>query len=214
VRGAKRVRIVDGRFYDNQDDGVGISDRAADVEIAGCALEGNGFRSKGKGVLVFDHSSAVLRENRIVGNRDGVTVSKRAHAKLEGNAILDSYDKGFGVTGATAEANGDRIVGSGAGRESKAAGPNADGVRATLDATLRMDGVTVTDSGDGGVVAAGDSRVVVTDSTIARNRGGDVRATERASIVVDGRELRGKDYGKPAPVKTPAPSRSDRSRRP
>jgi hypothetical protein len=214
VRGAKSVRILDGHFYRNLDDGIGVSDRATDIEIAGCLLEGNGFRSKGKGVLVFDHSHAVLRSNRIVRNRDGVTVSKRSHAVLDGNEILDSYDKGFGVTGASATAHEDRIVGSGAGRTPEGAGPNADGVRASLDASIELDAVVVTESGDAGVVAAGDSRIRVVDSTIARNGGGDVRATERAIVVVDDREVRGKDYGKPPPLKPPAPSRSDRAHRP
>jgi len=214
VRGAKGLRILDGHFYRNLDDGIGISDHADDVEIAGCLLEGNGFRSKGKGVLVFDHSHALLRSNRIVGNRDGVTVSKRSHAVLEGNEILDSYDKGFGVTGASATASEDRIVGSGAGRTPEGEGPNADGVRASLDASIELHGVVVTESGDAGVVAADDSRIRVVGSTIARNKGGDVRATERALVVVDDREIRGRDYGKPPPLKPPAPSRSDRARRP
>ena len=221
VRGARGARIIGGRFYRNQDDGIGVSDGAADVEIASCLLEENGFRTKGKGVLVFDGSRALLKSNRIVGNRDGVTVSKRSHAVLEGNEILDSYDKGLGVTGASAEARGDRIVGSGAGRSQRGPGPNADGVRASLDATVTLNGVTVTGSGDRGVVATGDSRVTIAGGRIEQNRGSDVAATERASLVIDGRELRGPDYGKPKPVKpvpvkpplSPAPPRSDPARR-
>jgi len=217
VRGARDVRILDSHFFHNLDDGIGVSDAATDVEIAGCLLEGNGFRSKGKGILVFDASRALLKGNRIVGNRDGVTVSKRAYAYLEDNDIIDSYDKGLGVTGASAEARGDRIVGSGAGRSEKGPGPNADGVRATLDATVSLTNVTVTESGDRGVIAAGDSRVTIVGGRIERNRGGDVAVNERASVVVDGREIRGPDYGRPRsskpPPAKPAPSRSDPERR-
>ena len=59
--------------------------------------------------------SAAVGAVGAVGNRDGVTVSKRSHAVLEDNEILDSYDKGLGVTGASAEARGDRIVAMGRG---------------------------------------------------------------------------------------------------
>lgn len=207
VRGARGARILDSQLYRNLDDGIGISDAATDVEIADCVSEENGFRSKGKGVLIFDHSHAVLRENRIVGNRDGVTVSKRSHALLEDNEIADSYDKGLGVTGASAEAHGDRIVGSGAGRSRHGPGPNADGVRVTLDSRVSLERVTVTESGDRGVIATGDSRVTIEAGTIARNRGGDLVVAERASLTVDGREMRGPDYGKAPPAKKPAPPR-------
>jgi hypothetical protein len=190
VRGGHEVMIRDSRFFRNSDDGIGISDAASGVTIEKCLLEDNGFRSKGKGVLVFDHSHAVLRENRIVGNRDGVTVSKRAHATLERNEIRDSYDKGLGIAGASADGAGNRILGSGAGRSSRGAGPNADGLRVTIDSSVSLSDTVISDSGDVGAVAAGRSRVDLVRPSFTGNRGGDLRVADEAVIVVDGREVR------------------------
>lgn len=213
VRAARDVTIRGGRFFGNLDDGIGISDAAVSVTVESCLLEGNGFRTKGKGVLVFDGSRAVLRDNRIVGNRDGVTVSKRAHAVLERNDILDSYDKGFGVAGASAEGTGNRILGSGSGNSPLGAAPNADGIRATIDSTVTLTDSIITGSGDVAVFASGRSRVDLIRASVAGNRGGEARVADEAVIVIDGREWRAKP---PAPVKPeperPAPVKRGRTR--
>lgn len=213
VRGARDVSIRGGRFFANSDDGIGISEAASGVVVESCLLEGNGFRSKGKGVLIFDRSRAVLRDNRIVGNRDGVTVSKRSHAVLERNDILDSYDKGFGVAGATAEGTGNRIVGSGSGRSPLGAAPNADGVRVTIDSTVTLTDSTISGSGDVAVFASGRSRVDLLRATLADNGGGEARVADEAVIVINGRELRGKPTvsAEPKPVE-PAPVKRGRTR--
>jgi hypothetical protein len=198
VRAARDVTIRGGRFF---------------ATVESCLLEANGFRSKGKGVLVFDGARAVLRDNRIVGNRDGVTVSKRAHAVLERNDILDSYDKGFGVAGASAEGTGNRILGSGSGNSPLGAAPNADGIRATIDSTVTLTDTIITGSGDVAVFASGRSRVDLIRASLAGNRGGEVRVAEEAVVVVDGREVRAKPA---APVKAeparPAPVKRGRTR--
>lgn len=213
VRAARDVTIRGGRFFANFDDGIGISDAAVGVTVESCLLEGNGFRSKGKGVLVFDGSRAVLRDNRIVGNRDGVTVSKRAHAVLERNDILDSYDKGFGVAGASAEGTGNRIVGSGSGNSPLGAAPNADGIRATIDSTVTLTDTIITGSGDVAVFASGRSRVDLIRASLAGNRGGEVRVADEAVVVLDGREVRAKPAVpvKPEPAQ-PAPLKRGRTR--
>jgi parallel beta-helix repeat protein len=186
VRGADGVSIVDSRLVANLDDGVGVSDRSKGVVIEGCVLERNGYRSKGKGILVFDHSEALLRNNRIVRNRDGVTVSNRSHAVLENNSILDSYDKGLGVTGASASGERNVISGSGAGRFEEGAGPNADGLRVTLDSSVRLERSRITGSGDCGVVVEGTSRVELAEVTMDANRRCDYRVGSDAQLVIDG----------------------------
>jgi len=192
VRGAREVTIRGGRFFANSDDGIGISYAASEVTVESCLLESNGFRTKGKGILVFDRSRAVLRDNRIVGNRDGVTVSKRSHAVLERNDILDSYDKGFGVAGASAEGAANRIIRSGAGTSPLGAAPNADGVRATIDSTVKLNDSTIIGSGDVAVFASGTSRVELTGLVLGGNGGGEVRVADDAVVVMDGREIRAK----------------------
>jgi hypothetical protein len=192
VRGAREVVIHGGRLFGNLDDGVGISEAASGVTVESCVIEGNGFRTKGKGVLVFDRSRALLRDNRIVDNRDGVTVSSRAHAVLDRNEILNSYDKGFGVAGASAEVTSTRIIGSGAGTSSRGAAPNADGVRVTIDSTVTLTDSVVTGSGDVALFAGGKSRVELVRSSLAGNRGGEVRVADEAVVTIDGRELRAK----------------------
>lgn len=205
VRGAHGVTIRGGRIFANLDDGVGISEAASGVTIESCVIEGNGFRTKGKGVLVFDNSQALLRDNRIVANRDGVTVSKRSHAVLDSNEILDSYDKGFGVAGASAAVLGTRIIGSGAGDSSRGSGPNADGVRVTIDSTVTLADTIVAGSGDVAVFAGGHSRVDLVRTLLVGNRGGDVRVADEAVVTVDGHETRAKPLP-PPPVTATAPA--------
>jgi hypothetical protein len=207
VRGGRDITIRGGRFFANLDDGVGISEAASGVTVESCVIERNGFRTKGKGILVFDGSRAVLRDNRIVGNRDGVTVSKRSHAVLDRNEILDSFDKGFGVAGASAEVIGTRIIGSGAGGSPRGAAPNADGVRVTIDSTVTLTDSVVTGSGDVAVFAGGQSRVEVVRSSLAGNRGGEVRVADEAVVAVNGSEIRAKPIVPSPPnasVTTPA----------
>lgn len=192
VRGARDVTIRGGRFFENSDDGIGISYAASEVTVENCLLENNGFRTKGKGVLVFDGSRAVLRDNRIVGNRDGVTVSKHSHAVLERNDILDSYDKGFGVAGASAEGSSNRIIRSGAGTSPLGAAPNADGIRVTIDSTVKLSDSTIVGSGDVAVFASGTSRVELNGLVLSANGGGEVRVADDAVVVMDGREIRAK----------------------
>jgi hypothetical protein len=205
VRRAREVAIRGGRFFANLDDGVGISEAATGVTVESCVIERNGFRTKGKGILVFDSSRAVLRENRIVGNRDGVTVSRRSHAVLDRNEILDSYDKGFGVAGASAELVGTRIIGSGAGSSTRAPAPNADGVRVTIDSTVTIVDSIVSGSGDVAVFAGGRSRVDIMRSSLAGNRGGEVRVADDAVVAIDGREIRAKPRAA-APTSSAAPA--------
>lgn len=187
VRRANGVLIADSRLWGNLDDGVGVSEVSKSVTIYGCQIESNGFRSKGKGVLVFDESDAVLRDNVIVGNRDGVTISKRSHAILENNRIVDSFDKGLGIAAASAEGRGNVISGSGRGARGLAPGPNADGLRATLDSSVRLENSAIIESGDAGVVAEGRSRVELVGVRMAGNHGGDVRAGPDATVIIDGR---------------------------
>src|SRR4029079_3404868 len=101
VRGgdAKKVRIESCESFDNEDDGVGISQGASDVVVDGCTLERNGFRTKGKGILVFEYATAQLRNHTIRDIPDGVTVSHRARANLIHNTLDQNFDKGLGVAG-------------------------------------------------------------------------------------------------------------------
>jgi len=188
--GALDVRIEECHAHGNQDDGVGISGGATGVVVESCLLENNGFRTKGKGILVFDYSEAVLRDNTVRSNRDGVTVSRGARARLTGNRIVDNFDKGFGVIGAEASGSGNIIARNGlTGPEGKG-GPNADGVRVTADSTLELTDTTITDNGDVGLVVTGMSSVSLTGGRIGSNRGGGVNVRDNALV-----ELRGVDVG-------------------
>jgi len=213
VRGGRDVVIRGGRFFANLDDGVGISNAASGVTVESCVIERNGFRTKGKGILVFDGSRAVLRDNRLVGNRDGVTVSRRSHAVLERNEILNSYDKGFGVAGASADVIATRIIGSGAGGSPQGPAPNADGVRVTIDSNVTLTDSVVTDSGDIAVFAGGKSRVEIVRSSLAGNRGGEIRVADEAVVAVDGREIRAKPVA-PPPAKPSLASPTTPNERP
>ena len=184
VRGRRAVDVLinDCHCFDNKDDGVGVSDRATGVIVQGCLLEGNGFRTKGKGVLVFDYAEAELRDNIVRGNRDGVTVSRRAKARLLGNKIVGNYDKGFGVAGAEATGKGNVIERNGRGMVGLDPPPNGDGIRVTLDSTVRLAETVVANNGDSGVVVIGSAALVMSGGSISGNGGVGVRAADRASI--------------------------------
>jgi hypothetical protein len=184
VRGetAKDVRVVDSYLHDNQDDGVGVSNGASKVRVARCLLARNGFRTKGKGILVFDHAVATLENNVIRGNRDGVTVSKHATAKLVGNLIIDSYDKGLGVAGAEIFGRDNEIRGNGLPDPERGAAPNGDGLRVTLTSKVRLEKTRILGNGDAAVVVLNDSIVELRDATLAGNGGPAVSAGGQAVV--------------------------------
>jgi parallel beta-helix repeat protein len=196
VRGASAVdvRISDCRCFGNRDDGVGVSAYATSVVVERCVLEGNGYRTKGKGILVFDYAEAELRDNVVRGNRDGITISRRSRAHLVGNKIIGNYDKGFGVAGAYATGERNTIESNGLGMEGLDTPPNADGIRVTIDSTLRLSDTSIAGNGDSGIVVIGTGRATLTGGRIVGNAGVGVRGADNASIRLEGvtvRENRG-----------------------
>ncbi len=171
VRGALAtgVRIHECECFGNLDDGIGVSDSAANVTIENCVLVRNGFRTKGKGLLIFDSAQVLARNNFIEGNRDGVTVSRRARAVLENNFIINNKDKGLGVSGATVEGRGNRIVGNGVGSAGDGAPPNGDGLRVSLSSSVKLEETAINGNGDRGVIVLDDARVLLTGGTILSN---------------------------------------------
>jgi len=180
--GAMNVKIEECRCFENEDDGIGISAGATEVVVERCSVERNGFRSKGKGILVFDYSQAVLRDNLVRFNRDGVTVSRGANAALYGNTIENNYDKGLGVIGA--EISGSRNVVRGNGRREAGApaAPNGDGLRVTLDSTVNLTDCEISGNGDDGVVALDASQVELRGSRVVENGGVGVAVHDQARV--------------------------------
>jgi hypothetical protein len=189
--GATDVRIFDCHAFDNLDDGIGISGGATNIVVENCKLERNGFRTKGKGILIFDYAHAILRNNIVRYNRDGVTVSRGARAELFSNQIVDNYDKGLGVSSAEAGGSGNFIARNGkAGSESGESAPNADGLRLGIDSTVHLRDTQILDNGDSGVVVLGTSRLTLEGGRIADNRGVGIVVGDRGEA-----ELRGVDLG-------------------
>jgi hypothetical protein len=198
VRGgeARGVRIEGCESFGNEDDGIGISQGASDVVIDGCTVERNGFRTKGKGILIFEFATAELRNNTIRHNRDGVTVSHRAHATLIGNTLVENYDKGLGVAGAEATGRDNVIARNGRpGKKGEEPGPNADGVRVTLDSTLTLVNTEVVDNGDVGIVALDSSTVKIEGGRIAGNKGTGINARNRSIVELRQVTLEGNGQG-------------------
>lgn len=179
---ANDVRISDSYLHGNLDDGIGVSNGAQKVRIFDCLIERNGFRTKGKGVLVFDSATATLKNNVIRGNRDGVTVSKHAHAELIGNLIIRNYDKGLGVSGARLSGRGNEIRGNGRPDAARPAVPNGDGLRVGLTSSVRLVDTHIVGNGDAAVVVMNESVVELLDATLAGNGGPAVQATGEALV--------------------------------
>ena len=189
--GATDVRLVDCHAFDNLDDGIGISGGATKIVVENCKLERNGFRTKGKGILIFDYAHAILRNNIVRFNRDGVTVSRGARAELFSNQIVDNFDKGLGVSSAEADGSGNYIARNGkAGSESGEPAPNADGLRLGIDSTVHLRDTQILDNGDSGVVVLGTSRLTLEGGRIADNRGVGITVGDRAEA-----DLRDVDLG-------------------
>jgi len=188
-RAAKKVVIEECQSRANLDDGVGVSAGASEVVVRRCLLEDNGFRTKGKGVLVFDEASALLEDNTIRGNRDGVTVSRRAQATLLDNRIIGNYDKGLGVAGARAEGSGNRIESNGRGMAGRPPPPNADGLRVTLGSRVELHDTVIRGNGDAGVVVLDDSRVALRGGSVSENRRRGVVARDAALVDLHSVEL-------------------------
>lgn len=182
---ARDVSIVASVLYDNLDDGIGISAAAQQVLVEDCLLTGNGFRTKGKGVLVFDSSRATLRHNIVRGNRDGVTVSRHAEAVLENNRIEDNFDKGLGVSGAVVSGRENIIARNGKKSRDGQSPPNADGLRVGLTSSVKLSDTLIEDNGDAGVVVMDDSTVMLDGGHIIANAGVGVVARDRARVSLD-----------------------------
>jgi hypothetical protein len=179
---ANDVRIAASHLHENSDDGIGVSNGAQGVRITDCLIEGNGFRTKGKGVLIFDSASAFLRDNVIRGNRDGVTVSKHAKAELVGNRIEQNYDKGLGVSGAQLIGRRNEIRANGLPDPKRPAVPNGDGLRVGLTSSVRLVDTRIVGNGDAAVVAMNDSVVELSDATLAGNGGPAVQAAGESLV--------------------------------
>lgn len=202
---ASGVVLSDCHCRDNLDDGIGITAGASGVLVEGCLLEGNGFRSKGKGVLVFDGSSAVLRGNTIRRNRDGVTVSRRSSVRLLDNRISANFDKGLGVSAASLTGSGNSITLNGlddpamsalsrdAGGTSRP--PNGDGLRVGLGSRVELANTVISGNADAGVVVNDDSLLRLSGGRVTDNGSRGVVLHDRASVELRGVEVRGHGAG-------------------
>ncbi len=182
VRGpaARGVLVRGCTSVGNSDDGFGISDGATEVEIRDSVAMDNGYRTKGKGILVFDDARATLVGNLLIGNRDGLTVSRRAHATVIDTAVVGSFDKGVGVAGATLAGIDNLVASNGLGGDEPA--PNADGLRATLASRVVLQDTKILDNGDTGVVALSDSEIDLVGGQVIGNRRYGVAASTGGTV--------------------------------
>jgi hypothetical protein len=185
VRGREARDVVVDRVeaIDNLDDGVGVSEGASDVVVTGCLLMGNGFRTKGKGLLVFDEAEATLVDSIVVANRDGVTVSRGAHANLDRVIVAGNYDKGVGVSSASLVGDRVQALANGVPQHSGEAVPNADGLRVGLDGRAELRRSRLAGNGDTGVVVLDRSRVTLVDCAVEGNRGEQTSTAPQARLV-------------------------------
>jgi hypothetical protein len=183
-RDARRVQLDSIEAIDNLDDGVGVSEGASDVRIAGSLLMGNGFRTKGKGLLVFDEARATLADSVVVANRDGVTVSRGGRATLERVMVAGNFDKGIGVSAASLEGANVQVLGNGIASEARGAVPNADGLRVGLEGRAELVDCRVAGNGDAGVVVLDRSRVTLRGCDVSGNRGPQTRAASQAVLTL------------------------------
>jgi hypothetical protein len=185
VRGrrARGVRLEAVEAIDNLDDGVGVSEGATGVVVVRSLLMGNGFRTKGKGLLVFDDSRATLEDSIVVANRDGVTVSRNASATLVRVMVAGNYDKGIGVSAGDLDGESLDVLGNGIATEASGAVPNADGLRVGLDGRAELRQSRIAGNGDAGVVVLDRSSVTLESCEVEGNRGRQTKAAPESRLV-------------------------------
>jgi hypothetical protein len=182
-RAAQRVLLESLEAIDNLDDGIGVSEGASDVRVVDSLLMGNGFRTKGKGLLVFDDARAALTDSVVLANRDGITVSRGGRATLERVMVAGNFDKGIGVSAASLEGAKVQVLGNGIASEARGAVPNADGLRVGLEGSAGLVDCRVGGNGDAGVVVLDRSRVTLQRCDVSGNRGPQTRAAPQATLV-------------------------------
>ena len=172
VRGADAsdVHIEDVSAIDNLDDGIGVSEGARGVRIERCLLMGNGHRTKGKGLLVFSEAEATLSASLVIGNRDGVTVTRGSSADLEDVFVVGNFDKGVGLSAGTVVGRRLSISANGLGDTGHGRAPNGDGLRVGLAGEARLEDSRIAANGDTGVVVLDTSRVHLDRVLIEGNR--------------------------------------------
>jgi hypothetical protein len=185
VRGrrARGVRLEAIEAIYNLDDGVGVSEGASGVVVVRSLLMGNGFRTKGKGLLVFDDSRATLEDSVVVANRDGVTVSRGASATLERVMVAGNYDKGIGVSAGALDGESLEVLGNGVAADADPAVPNADGLRVGLDGRAELRNSRIAGNGDAGVVVLDRSSVTLRNCEVEGNRGPQTRVAAESRLV-------------------------------
>ncbi len=181
--GARDVRLERIEAIHNLDDGIGVSAGAGPVVVEQALLVGNGFRTKGKGLLVFDDSTATLRDSVVVANRDGVTVTRGSTATLERVLVAGNYDKGVGVSAARVDGRRLEILDNGYDPASSVPSPNADGLRVGLGGSASLSDSRIAGNGDRGVVVLDTAQVELRGCTVEHNRGGGLRVAETGRLV-------------------------------
>lgn len=182
-RAATNVHIERVEAVDNLDDGIGVSGGAGPVEVDQCLLMGNGFRTKGKGLLVFDASQATLRDSVVIANRDGVTVTRDSKTDLERVIVAGSYDKGVGVSGAALTGHDVQVLANGLDADAVAA-PNGDGVRVGLGGKVDLERSRIAGNGDLGIVVLDTARVRLRDCVVEANHGGATNVADSARLEI------------------------------
>lgn len=183
--GAKNVRIERLHAVDNMDDGVGVSGGAGPVLVTDCVLMGNGYRTKGKGLLVFSDASATLTNSVVVANRDGVTVTRGSKVTLEDVFVVGNYDKGVGASAGEVVARRTSVVANGQASQEGKAAPNGDGVRLGLRSSAKLSDCFISGNGDGGVVVLDSSRVRLLRCSIENNGGDATVVAPEATLTLE-----------------------------
>lgn len=172
VRGvaASDVHLEDVTAIDNLDDGIGVSEGASGVRIERCLLMGNGYRTKGKGLLVFSEAEATLSASLVIANRDGVTVTRGSTATLDDVLVVGNFDKGVGLSAGRVVGRRLSISANGLGDTGHGRAPNGDGLRVGLAGEARLADSRISANGDTGVVVLDTSRVHLERVLIDSNR--------------------------------------------
>ncbi len=182
---ARDVLLQGIQSLDNQDDGVGVSEGAGPVVVKDALLMGNGYRTKGKGLLAYDGARVELRSSVLVGNRDGITATQGSSVVLHDVFVAGSYDKGIGVSAALVQGARVRVLANGRGFEGRGKAPNGDGLRAGLGGRIELEDSRIAGNGDSGVAVLEGSAATLRRVLVEGNLGRPTAVAAGGSLRVE-----------------------------
>lgn len=171
---------------DSGDDGIGVA-QGAEAKVKDNVIQ----RSRNKGILVWNGSSAILLNNTLRNNKDGISVTEGSRATIEENRTENNRDNGIAIKGSMATIRNNLVrANHGIGVWLHGAGATAFVVSNTIDsnnshgigvrsgASADISGNTISKNSGAGIWMESEANVKLGENTFTDNSKGRIKAAE------------------------------------